>query len=374
MRAIFCYNYSKFFISHRLPLINKIKHNFTNTVFLGNILKDESLIISKNMNLSFDTNITKGSINIFKIIKYFFLFPHKQLRERNQFDLIEIATLKGLLIALPIILRNKDAKIVIWICGLGTIFLSHSIHHKVIRYFFYKIYSHIYTSFNTSWIFENQDDKIFFQKKLELKQDDITVIPGSGYELKKTRHKSHQGVKNKIVFIGRLIKDKGIIEFIEAAKIILSSPEYRSWSFEIIGDFDDNPTSINKPQLDYLIGSSSINFKGFVSEMTEYYDEIYCVVLPSYREGLSRVLIEAGAHSIPSVTTNVTGCKDIIKNRINGMLVNPKDINNLSDAIKYLIDNPEHSMEMGINAYKIFNKNYSLEIISEKTLNFYKYI
>ena len=263
------------------------------------------------------------------------------------------------------------SKIVFWICGLGTIFLSNKFHHKIIRFFLIKIYAYIYKNFNTSWIFENHDDKNFFQKNLSLHEKDLTVIPGSGYELKK--QKSNKKIKkNKIVFIGRLIKDKGIIEYIDAIKNLLSISKNMSWKFEIIGDFDDNPTSIKKHELDRLIGKYPIRFAGFVNDMNKYYEEVFCVVLPSYREGLSRVLIEAGAHSIPSVTTNVTGCRDIIKNNVNGLLISPKSVKELTNAIQFLINNPDISKDMGTNAYNIFKEKYSIETISTMTLNFYK--
>lgn len=373
MRVIYCYNYSKFFISHRLPLINKIRESFVKITFLGNILDEDFLIIKKNTDSAFDTNISKGSMNIFKVIYYYLAFPYKKIKKKNQYDLIEIATLKGLVISLPIIIRNKNAKIVIWVCGLGTVFLSKKINYLVLRFFIFKIYKHLCSNYNTSWIFENFDDRDFFKKKLAIKTKNTIVIPGSGYDYKHTQSKDNIQ-KNKIVFIGRLIKDKGIVEYIEALKQILAKNDYDKWDFEILGDFDDNPTSIKKHDLINLVGSFPIKFIGFVENMKVYYQKVYCVVLPSYREGLSRVLIEAGAHSIPSITTNVTGCRDIIQNDINGILVQPKNSVDLSIAIKKLINNPDKAKKMGNNAREIFKKHYSLKKISEKTLVFYKRI
>lgn len=371
MKAIFCYNYSKFFISHRLPMLMKIKKEFSEISFLGHILEEDVCIINKSIDKSYDTRISKGSMNVFFIIHYLFSFMSLKFTKIGNFDLIEIATLKGLVFSIPLLLVNKNAKVVIWVCGIGTIFISKKIKHKILIFLFFALYRIIYRSRRTSWIFENNDDMKLFRKKIKINESDYTVIGGSGYEKKQASkiNLKENLKKNKIVFIGRLIKDKGLIEFIKAAKIILE--KNNKWKFEIIGDYDDNPSSLKESDLKKHIGKYQIVIKGFISNMDDYYEEVYCVVLPSYREGLSRVLIEAGAHSIPSITTNVPGCRDIIINNLNGLIVEPKSIDELKDSIHKLISNTNIASKMGKKAHEIFNEKYSLDKISKATLGFY---
>tara|TARA_A100001015_G_scaffold299190_1_gene382917 strand:- start:416 stop:1540 length:1125 start_codon:yes stop_codon:yes gene_type:complete len=371
MKAIFCYNFSRFFVSHRLPMLMKIKKEFSEISFLGHILDEDKKILNDNFNYNYDTGILKGSTNIFFITRYLFTHKFPNLKKINNFDLIEIATLKGLIYALPIIIKNKNAKVVIWVCGIGTIFISKKFKHKIISQIFFVLYEIVNKLRNTNWIFENNDDRNLFKKRIKIDDSKLSIIEGSGYEINEISNnkKIRSSHKNKIVFIGRLIRDKGLIEFIEAAKLILK--KNTEWSFEIIGHYDDNPSSLDEPDLLKHINNSQILIKGFIKDMSEYYEDVFCVVLPSYREGLSRVLIEAGAHSIPSITTNVPGCRDIIKNNVNGFIVEPKSINELESAIFRLISDKDKARSMGAKAFKIFNEKYSLGKIANLTLDIY---
>ncbi len=352
-------------------MLMKIQKEFSEMSFLGHVLDEDKKILNDNFKYNYNTGISKGSTNIFFIIRYLLTHKFPDPQKINNFDLIEIATLKGLIYALPIIIKNKNAKVVIWVCGIGTIFISKKLKHRIINQIFFVLYGVVNKLRNTNWIFENNDDKNLFKKRIKIDDSKLSIIEGSGYEINEISNsrKIRSSHKNKIVFIGRLIRDKGLIEFIEAAKLILK--KNTEWSFEIIGHYDDNPSSLVEADLLKHINNNRILIKGFIKDMSEYYENVYCVVLPSYREGLSRVLIEAGAHSIPSITTNVPGCRDIIKNNVNGFLVEPKSIHELESAIFRLISDKVKARSMGEEAFDIFNKKYSLERIANLTLDVY---
>jgi len=218
------------------------------------------------------------------------------------------------------------------IAGLGTVFLNDNLSAKIARWL-YKV------SFNNNRVlFENEDDcKEFIAKDL-IKKPQTTLIPGSGINTEAFQPKNKVSNSENLVFllIARLIKDKGVVEYIEAIKSIRD--KYPTVQFKILGSYYfGNPSSISKDEVEHWIDDGIIEYLGYTDAVLEEIEKADCIVLPSYREGLSRVLLEAGSMSKPIITTNVTGCRDVVDDRENGYLVPPKDSKSLSKAIEKMI-------------------------------------
>ena len=218
------------------------------------------------------------------------------------------------------------------IAGLGTVFLNNNLSAKIARW----LYKVSFT--NNRVLFENEDDcKEFIAKDL-IKKSQAILIPGSGINTEAFQPKNKVSNSKNLVFllIARLIKDKGVVEYIEAIKSIRD--KYPTVQFKILGSYYfGNPSSISKDEVEHWIDDGIIEYLGYTDAVLEEIEKADCIVLPSYREGLSRVLLEAGSMSKPIITTNVTGCRDVVDDSENGYLVPPKDSKSLSKAIEKMI-------------------------------------
>lgn len=185
-------------------------------------------------------------------------------------------------------------------------------------------------------VFENAADRDLMVEKKITRADKTTVVPGCGVD---TRHFYPNGLQphpDKIVFtfIGRLLIDKGIKEFVEAARTAKAS--YPNAEFWVLGGLDDgNPAHIDRATLLDWVRDGLIQYKGTTSDVRPFIAQSDWIVLPSYREGLSRVLLEAMAMSKPLITTDTAGCRETVESGKNGFLVPVKDTQALSLAIEY---------------------------------------
>ena len=168
-----------------------------------------------------------------------------------------------------------------------------------------------------------------------------------------------------------MLRDKGVFEFIEAARLIHA----RGFDaeFHFIGDIDPgNPTTVTELDLEHWAQEGHVKLLGFRDDIPQQYAESHIVCLPSYREGLPKSLIEAAACGRGVVTTDVPGCRDAIEPDVTGFLVPPKDAVALANAIHKLIENPELRYEMGQNGRRLAEREFTIEKIVDEHLKIYR--
>lgn len=258
-------------------------------------------------------------------------------------------------------------KIINVITGLGYVFIKKSILEKFVK-IFYKI-AFIRAD---KVIFQNKDDlKFFLNKKIVLKEKS-GVILSSGVNTAYYAPVKYNK-KNKVVtflFIGRLLWDKGIREFIESAEIV--KKKFPEAKFDILGWLDKgNPSAVSKVYIKEKERSGVINYLGITEDVRDYIGKTDVVVLPSYREGVPRSLLEAASMEKPLITTDAVGCREVVDNNINGLLVPVKDVKSLSNAIIWMIRNPQKRVKMGKNGRKKMIKEFDEKIVVKK---YYKVI
>ncbi len=232
-----------------------------------------------------------------------------------------------------IVCRILNIPVVNNISGLGTLFLNNKLSSKTGRYLYKISQKKVHTVF-----FQNHDDMSLFIERKLVKKEQSQLIPGSGVDL--TKFQPCVKDRNKIIkfgFIGRLLKDKGIFEYIEAAQLISKKYEGKC-KFYVLGEiYKENPTAVTKKQLDEWIDNNTITYLEKTDLVEEEMKNFDCIILPSYREGLSKVLLEACAMGIPAITTDVPGCRDVIEDSKNGFICNVKDVTDLSNSIERFI-------------------------------------
>jgi len=235
------------------------------------------------------------------------------------------------------------------ISGLGTLFIKKSFS-TIIAKLLYRISQ----KRASKVFFQNDDDFQLFINNNLVSKEKCQVIPGSGVDT--SRFIPNDDPKEdsvfQFLFIGRLIYDKGIREYIEAVKLLKN--KFPNAVFNILGPlYENNSTAISKETLDAWIEDEGIIYLGQTDSVENVIGLVDCVVLPSYREGLSKVLIEASSMGLPIVTTNVPGCRDVVIDNETGFLCEVNNSRDLADKMgKVLLMSIEDRKEMGLKARK----------------------
>ncbi|MEW6616666.1 MAG: glycosyltransferase family 4 protein [Thermodesulfobacteriota bacterium] len=176
-----------------------------------------------------------------------------------------------------------------------------------------------------------------------------------------------------VILAARMLWDKGIGEFVEAARWLRE--QGIAARFVLVGDSDPgNPAAVLVARLDEWRRSGVVEWWGHREDMPEVFAQSNIVVLPSYREGLPKVLLEAASCGRAIVATDVPGCREIVRHNENGLLVPPRDSKSLADALKILIENPELRRKMGARGREIVEAEFSEEIVVRQTMEVYKEI
>lgn len=367
-RLVFIVNVDWFFISHRLPLaLYALEEGWEVFLFTKNSGRKEEL---ENYGIHFyDVPFSRASINPIRELKCVKILT--KLLKQIKPNVIHNVTWKGCLwggMAAKIV-GNKH--VVNALSGLGSAFINNGFSSKMMNYFAKFIFKNDYSAF----IFQNPDDIKWFKTLGYANNNRIFLIKGSGIDLQKFLFKEPTTKeKLKILFPARIIKDKGLHEVIDAVKLL--QPKYKE-KIELIlaGSCGDaNKTSLSEDELKSMLIDGYISWIGHQKNMYPIYVDSDIVVLPSYREGLPKSLIEACAVGRPIITTNVPGCRSCVDDGVNGYLVPKKSVKELADAIAKLVDSYEDRLNFGIASRKKAESEFSIDNVIEKTFNIYKIV
>ena len=372
-KIIIIANSSWYIYNFRLALLFEIRKNHDLALIAP---RDKYTAILEDKGFPFyEWKLNRNSINIFAEIKSILSLS---LKFRNlQPDLIHNFTIKPIIYGTIAAKINNTKNIVNAITGLGNLFLDKKFSTKFLRIVLKPILVLILNNEKVHLIFQNLDDKYFFENLGIRKSNSNEVIPGSGVDMNhfksKVKANSYFNDPIKLLFPSRIIKEKGIQELIIAHRKLCE----KGFLIKLLiaGEIDyGNRSHIDDNIKNYMINNNNIYLLGHIDDIKSLYEEVDIVVLPSWREGLSRSIIEAGAMSKPIITTNVPGCKEIVENGINGILVPPKDPKSLENAIESLIKNSYKASILGKNIRKKIKVNFEVGYINKLTLLKYKRI
>ena len=216
--------------------------------------------------------------------------------------------------------------------------------------------------------------RVFFQNRgnqetcirLGIADKNSMVLPGSGVNLEYhtcQKYPENEGIV-RFLFIGRLLKDKGIEEYFEMAKVI--KEKYPKAEFRVLGPVEGEYQHI----LEELEKSGTVKYLGSTSDVRTYIGAVECTVLPSYHEGLSNVNLESSANGRPVITTDVPGCRETVDNGVTGFLVKAKDTSDLIDKVNSFINLPyEKKVEMGLAARKKVEREFDRQLVVDAYLS-----
>ena len=220
-----------------------------------------------------------------------------------------------------------------------------------------------------SLIFLNPDDPQDLLSLNNIKVKDFHILGAIGLNLNEyPRMALPSNIKNKsFLFIGRLLKEKGIYEYIQAAKIVKQS--YPDTKFVVLGSIDEsNLGALSQDELSMLIADGIIDYPGQVDNVVDWIANSDVFVLPSYREGVPRSTQEAMAIGRAVITTDVPGCRETVVDGVNGFLVGKWDPEALAEKMIYFIENPEQIAIMGNESYKIAQEKFDAEKVNQRLL------
>lgn len=215
-------------------------------------------------------------------------------------------------------------------------------------------------------LFLNPDDPIDLSKKSLLNQDKLQVLGPIGLDLDLyPRSLVDLSKPIRFIFIARLLAEKGIFEYLAAARLV--KKKYPNAEFVVLGGLDpDNPAALSKKELDAVISENIIIYPGHVSNVHEWISESHVFVLPSFREGFPRSTQEAMSIGRAIITTDVPGCRETVVEGVNGYLVAPFEAGSLASKMLLFIENPNLILEMGEESYKIAKTNFDVHVVNKK--------
>lgn len=368
-KIVILINNLSFFCSHRLPIAESALNNsFDVVIGYGELGGADPLYLKqKGFKLSF-IPMQRGGIDLLKNLRT--VFHIWQFFRKEKPDIVHLVTIKPYLFG-GILARITGVRgVVSAVSGLGSLFINRDLKSKLLRFLIYPLYKLAFNHINQVVIFHNKEDSRYLLRWGVLSNNKIRLLKGSGVNLNKfTKLNENTGVP-VVCFASRLLIDKGVYEFISATKILRErSIKAR---FLLAGELDtNNPTGLNIDDLTKINSENIVEYIGYQDDIPSLFEKSHIICLPSYREGLPKVLIEAAAASRAVVTTDVPGCRDAIIPNETGLLIPVRNSEALANAIQYLLENSEKRKLMGRAGRELAEKEYAIENIVDAHLEIY---
>ncbi len=257
--------------------------------------------------------------------------------------------------------------------GLGSMFIGRSWRNSLFRALAAPVFTIAFRHHNQIVIVQNRDDADFLVGWGVLKYSRVRLIRGAGVKLNEfTVSPEPEGVPT-VVFVGRLLRDKGINDFVSAARTLYKRGVHVR--FRVVGDIDrGNPTALTDDELTILHQEGIVEFLGYRTDIAALYAQSHIACLPSFREGLPKALIEAAAAGRVVVTTDVPGCRDVVIPNVTGLLVPPGNPEELANALHWLIAHPRERLSMGVAGRGLAEREFALDRIISEHLDLFREI
>lgn len=345
-RLLFVVNVDWFFVSHRLPIaLEAMRQGYE--VHIAASLTDHRLALESSGMVVHPLALDRSSTGLLSQLRLM-LQMHK-LFKTIQPDVVHLVTIKPVLLGGLAARMSGVPGVVAAISGLGFVFVALGVKATLRRVAVSWLYRLALGHHNLKAIFQNQDDCATLTRLAHLPMSKVTLIRGSGVDL--SRYPCTplpQGVP-VVMLAARLLVDKGVREFVVAARKTKERlAETTPVRFVLVGTTDPgNPASLEQDEIARWVDEGVVEWWGHRTDMPQVLSAAHIVVLPSYREGLPKVLIEAAATGRAVVTTDVPGCRDAIDPGVTGVLVPAQNAVALANAIEGFLLDPLRCAAMG---------------------------
>ena len=219
-------------------------------------------------------------------------------------------------------------------------------------------------------IFLNKDDRVDLVEKNRINVSEVSVLGGIGLKLSDYPYSVPPKDPVSFIFVGRLLAEKGVNEFVEAARLVKA--QCGNVKFVMLGGLDEsNPGGLTADAVRTLINEGLVDHRGHVDDVVSWLSASSIFVLPSYREGVPRSTQEAMAVGRAVITTDVPGCRDTVVNGVNGFVVPPWSAKDLAEKMMFFINNPDQIEIMGLQSHRMAQQDFDAAIVNERLMSYF---
>ena len=369
-KIIFLVTEDWYFCSHRLPIARAARDAGCEVVVATRADTHGDTITREGFRL-IPLNMRRQSKNPIRELAAVLEIINIYRRERP--DIVHHVALKPVLYGALAARFVGVSAIVNALAGLGYVFSSSQSRARILKRFVRAAFRALLNRQNSVVLLQNPDDRRMLIESKTILPERTALIRGSGVDIRRFRPSPESAdAPVMVTLVARMLRDKGILEFVEASKLLRQQGiQFRA---VLVGTPDpDNPTSIPVSQLEAWQAEGLVEWWGQNNDIPGVWAQSHISVLPSsYGEGVPMSLIEAAACGRPIITTDMPGCREIVQHEKNGLLVPVKDSKALADAICRLIKNPDLRRQMGHEGRKLVEEEFAETIVVTQTLNLYK--
>jgi len=368
-RILYVVNSAEFFLSHRLPIALAAR----DAGFEVHVATPPGPAVEEIRSHGFEHHVFplgRKSLAPWSELRTFFALwaLYRTLRP----TLVHHVALKAVLYGTAAARLTGVPAIVNAVTGLGYLFCQRGLKGALLRALALLFFRPVLRASGIRVIFQNPDDQAEFEAAKVIHPGQAVLIRGSGVPMSRYLAAREPEGTPVVLFASRMLWDKGVGEFVEAARIL----EARGVAarFVLAGGTDEhNPKAVPSAELESWQRAGVVEWWGHRTDMPEVFAKSAVVVFPSiYREGVPKVLIEAAACARPIVTTDMPGCREIVRNGLNGLLVPNRDATAVADAVQRLLEDPALRGRMGEAGRALVQGEFALEIVIRSTLDVYR--
>ncbi len=358
-----------YFCSHRLALAKAAQRAGFEVSVLTRIRKHGDII--RNLGIQvIPLNVRRGGTN--PITELRTLLQVAKVYRAVKPDIVHHIALKPVLYGSIVALFMPGIKVVNLLAGLGVIFSSQGWKARLIKPWVEVLFRMFFQRNNTCTIVQNREDCSFLVQRLQIAQSGVRLIKGSGVDIDKFKPTPEPDGSVSVALVSRLLWDKGVGEYVAAVRLL----KQKGLVFDafLLGQPDsENMASVSQEQLQIWNDEGYIRCFGQVDDIAEFWRSAHIAVLPSYYgEGVPKSLIEAAACGRPIVTTDIAGCHEIVEHDVNGILVPPRNIDALADALEKLIFDKALRQKLGKAGREKVEREFSDQVVLAQTLSVYQ--
>lgn len=369
MKLLFNVNVAWFFISHRLEIARAARDQGYDVHVSADLDSPEEAKLLESEGFRFHRiRLTRGGLSPTHDVSY--LNRLREIMRSVNPVVVHNVTVKPVIYGTVAARSLGISRIVNAISGLGYAF-SGGESRQMLAKFVRTAYRFALKRPHVRVIFQNSDDIETFVSAGIIEEAQAVLVRGSGVDLDAFTSAPEPAGAPVVVLPARMLRDKGVIEFADAARALLNGG--MSAEFILAGMVDQaNPASLSESDLLRLQGETGVRWLGQVSDMPALYRDSHIVCLPSYREGMPKSLLEACAAGRPIVTTDVPGCREVVRDGDNGLLVPPRDAGTLAAALAKLLRDPPLRMKMGAFGRRRAETEFDVRAVVRATLDVYQ--
>ncbi len=365
-KILFVINDLPFFLSHRLPLARAARKSGYTVCIAGPA--EQKKLLSDEFDF-YELPLSRAGKTLGK--EFHTLVSIYKLMRKLKPDLVHLITIKPVLYGgLASRLAGVPA-VIAAVSGLGAVFIAQGFFASCFRVMVGRFYRLALGHPNSYVIFQNPDDKEQFVRAGFVSEERTCLIRGSGVDLDRYPFLPEPEQRCVVVMVARLLIDKGIREFVDAARILRERKV--DVSMRVIGDLDPaNPAAVTQKQFDQWKFDADVEFCGYRSDIAHQYAASNIACLPSYREGLPKSLIEAASCGRAVITTDAPGCRYALESGKTGILVPVRNATALADAIEYLVKNPDERRKMGEAGRELAEREFDIRGVVDAHMRLYR--